>query len=326
MPLFMLVAWASQPIHAQHAGGPSALDGQSEHQAATSPSLYQRSFGSPANPAVIYLHGGPGYNCSVFEATTAQLLADQGFFVLVYDRRGEGRSDVEAAYTFEETLSDLNLLLDQHNIAQAALLGHSFGGVVGLLFAERHPEKVSALVLVGAPLALQETFRTILKNVRTRYETRADSVNLGYIRQLENMDTASLGYSSYCFLHAMQAGLYSPAEPTEETQKIYEYFAEDSVLFPLARSMDYAGPQGFWKNEAYTTMNLWPLLGKCMAAGLPVYGIYGKEDGLYSRAHVRRLEQYLGEANLTYLDHCSHNPFVDQQAIFLALMRGWLTP
>ena len=135
-----------------------------------------------------------------------------------------------------------------------------------------------------------------------------------------------LANSSFCFLHAMQAGLYSPDSPSVEAKALYGRFATDSLLLAHARDMGYAGPQGFWKNEAYTTLNLWPLLGKLKAAGMPVFGIYGKEDGLYSRAQLRRLEQHVGEANLAYLDHCSHNPFVDQQPIFLALLRGWLMP
>jgi proline iminopeptidase len=293
---------------------------------AASGTLYQRSFGNPAHPAVIYLHGGPGYNSSVFEVMAAQKLAGEGFHVLVYDRRGEGRSGSTAAFTFEETNHDLEQLMAQHNIQKATLLGHSFGGVVGLKFAERYPEKVNALILVGAPLALQESFRTIIKNVKTRYEAKADSTNLAYIRQLETMDTASLAYSSYCFLHAMQAGLYSPDSPSLEARELYKSFATDSLLLTHARNMGYAGPQGFWKNEAYTTLNLWPLLKQQMLAGLRVYGIYGKEDGLYSRGQIRRLEQHIGEANLLYLDHCSHNPFVDQQNIFLAMLRGWLNP
>ncbi|WP_439557279.1 alpha/beta fold hydrolase, partial [Dyadobacter sp.] len=54
--------------------------------------LYSRSFGSQSNHPIILLHGGPGSSSVYFEATTAQSLADRGFFVIVYDRRGEGRS------------------------------------------------------------------------------------------------------------------------------------------------------------------------------------------------------------------------------------------
>ncbi len=39
-----------------------------------------------------FLHGDPGYNYASFEISTAPLLAEQGYYVIAYDRRGEGRS------------------------------------------------------------------------------------------------------------------------------------------------------------------------------------------------------------------------------------------
>lgn len=61
-------------------------------QPATAAEIYSAAYGKASDPAVIFLHGGPGYNSLDFEVTTAQKLADQGFYVIVYDRRGEGRS------------------------------------------------------------------------------------------------------------------------------------------------------------------------------------------------------------------------------------------
>ena len=54
--------------------------------------IYSKAFGNKKGIPVIFLHGGPGFNCVNFEVTTAQKLADKGFYVIVYDRRGEGRS------------------------------------------------------------------------------------------------------------------------------------------------------------------------------------------------------------------------------------------
>lgn len=54
--------------------------------------LYSKAYGDPKNPAIIYLHGGPRGNATLFEGTTANALAERGFYVIVYDRRGEGRS------------------------------------------------------------------------------------------------------------------------------------------------------------------------------------------------------------------------------------------
>ena len=79
--------------------------------------LYVKTFGNQKNKAIVFLHGGPGYNCANFEATTAKILADQGYFVIVYDRRGEGRSeDKNAQFTFNESFEDLNFILKKYEL------------------------------------------------------------------------------------------------------------------------------------------------------------------------------------------------------------------
>lgn len=112
-------------------------------------------------------------NCVNFEATTAQRLADKGFYVIVYDRRGEGRSaDPKASFNFKETNDDINQLYQQYGIQQAMLIAHSFGGLVATMYASQFPEKVKSIVMVGAPVSLQETFRTIQKSVQRIYEEK----------------------------------------------------------------------------------------------------------------------------------------------------------
>ena len=79
--------------------------------------LYSKAFGNPKDSSIIFLHCGPGYNCAGFEVTAAQDLADSGFYVIVYDRRGEGRStDAKAQFNFKETFADINLILNKYNI------------------------------------------------------------------------------------------------------------------------------------------------------------------------------------------------------------------
>ena len=219
--------------------------------------IYSKTFGKQTHPALIFLHGGPGYNAASFEFTTAQQLAEARFFVVVYDRRGEGRSiDAKAKYNFEQTFNDLNQLYDQFKIKQATLLGHSFGGIVATLYAEKFLKKIKSVIMIGAPVALQETFQTILKRVKKVYEAKNDQTNLKYVAMLEKMDKKSIQYSSYCFVHAMQNGFYTPKKITPEAQKIYGQFKTNESLKKYARQMGYAAPQGFWKNEQYTTIDL----------------------------------------------------------------------
>jgi len=287
-------------------------------------SIYTKTFGSRKDKPIIFLHGGPGYNCANFEATTAQQLADIGFYVIVYDRRGEGRSkDLNAQFTFKETFDDLNTIYQKYGLTKSTLIGHSFGGVVATLFAEKYPEKIQSIILVGAPVSLQETFKTIISTSKTIYQTKNDSINLNYISMLENMDKSSIEYSSYSFMHAMKNGFYSPKNPTEEAKIIYSKFKTDTLLTKYASKMTYQAPQGFWKNEKYTTIDLTSNLKNLQAKNIKICGLYGKDDGLYSADQVKELQNILGENNVKYFDNCSHNVFVDQQSQFIDAVETW---
>lgn len=291
---------------------------------AFSSELYVKTFGNKSDKAIIFLHGGPGYNCSNFEVLAAEELSKSGFFVITYDRRGEGRStDKNAKFTFEESYNDINFIYKKYNLTKASLIGHSFGGILATLFAENNAEKVESIFYVGAPISLQETFKSIITKVKTIYTEKKDETNLKYVTMLEQMDTTNIQYSSYCFVHAMQNGFYTPKKPTEAAKALYANFATDQVLKANASQMTYEAPQGFWKNESYTTLNLYSNVESLKSKNIKLFGLYGKEDGLFSEAQVMKLKDIIGESNLQYLDDCSHNVFVDQRAEFIKAIKSW---
>tara|TARA_R110002051_G_scaffold325788_1_gene431329 strand:- start:23779 stop:24663 length:885 start_codon:yes stop_codon:yes gene_type:complete len=277
-----------------------------------------QTFGKTTDKPILFLHGGPGYNSVAFEKTTAVQLSENGFFVISYDRRGEGRSEpLKAAYTFDETFADILTIYAQFKLEKASLLGHSFGGVVATQFAQKHPDKVTNLWLVGAPIQMQQTLKTIIASAKEIYTEKNDTVNLNYITLLENMDSKSLEYSSYTFAHAMQNGFYTTKNPSPEAMALYQLFNSDSELKNYASKMEYKAPMGFWKNEKYTSLNLTEALQDLKNKNMAIYGLYGKEDGLYDSAQVDTLKALIGSENVLYADHCSHNFFIDQQKMFI---------
>lgn len=282
--------------------------------------LYLQTFGDSSDPALIYLHGGPGYNCSTFEASTAQSLADRGFFVIVYDRRGEGRSSaLNAKYSFEESIADINLLMKHFKIAKVSLLGHSFGGMLAIKYAEKFPENVEEIFLIGAPISLQKTFKNIISKSKEIYTIKGDSTSLMYINMLEKMDTTSLMYGSYSFMHAMQNGFYSPKKPTEEAIQIMQKMSTHAEAIHFSQ-MTTEGPTGFYQTEKYTTLDLMPEVRKLVKNGVKITGLYGEEDGLYSVDQVFELQDVIGKDNIFYFSRCSHSVFIDQQSSFLEVI------
>ncbi len=288
-------------------------------------SLYIKTFGNPKDKPLLFLHGGPGYNAVNFEQSTADKLSKSGFYVICYDRRGEGRSvDTSAKFTFQQTFDDINSILKEMKVTKVTLLGHSFGGMVATLFAEKYPEKVSHIMLIGAPVALQETFNTIIKSSKQLYEAKGDKTNLSYIAMMENMDKSSIEYSSYCFGHAMQNGFYFPKQTTDEAKSIYSTLRSDTLVKKYASKMTFEAPQGFWLNEKYTGIDLTNNIKNIVKLNLPICGIYGKDDGLYSADQIESLKLLIGAKNVNYLDNCSHNVFIDQQTGFIEVVKKFV--
>ena len=67
-----------------------------------------------------------------------------------YDGRGSGMSDrgIPIA-TLDEEVRDLEAVVDAAGLQRFALIGRSQGGMIAIAFAGRHPDRVSALVVVG---------------------------------------------------------------------------------------------------------------------------------------------------------------------------------
>src|ERR671932_541535 len=72
--------------------------------------------------------------------------------LILFDKRGTGLSDrvpVDRLPTLEERMDDLRAVLDAAGSEQAALLSHSEGGNLAVLYAATHPERTRALVTTG---------------------------------------------------------------------------------------------------------------------------------------------------------------------------------
>lgn len=286
-------------------------------------SLYSRAFGKTSDEPIIFLHGGPGSSAVYFEATTAQKLADEGFYVVIYDRRGEGRSkDSTARMNYEEFFEDLNAIYRKYHLARAHLLGFSFGGLVTALYAEKYPKKVKSVVLASALVSQQASFNTILKSVERIYRDRDDVTNLAQIHTIREMDSNSLAYRTAVFDHASKNGFFSLVKPDVEATQIYSRYSTDTLITRYVKNNQAV--ETLWKNEERRNIDVTPTLKKLARKQMPLYAIYGKQDGLYSKEQIADLAQITGLSRLVYLDNCSHTCFIDQQAKFIEALKAWL--
>jgi proline iminopeptidase len=98
-------------------------------------------------PTLLLLHGGPGFDHSGLAHTLAPL-SDVAQLVLL-DHRGQGRSDGDdpEQWNLDRWVRDLVEFCEALELERPMILGQSFGGVVALAAAARHPELPSKLIV-----------------------------------------------------------------------------------------------------------------------------------------------------------------------------------
>ncbi|MGV3492748.1 MAG: alpha/beta fold hydrolase [Ramlibacter sp.] len=142
-------------------------------------------------PLLVLLHGGPGASESaLFRHYVPQL--ERHFVVVYWDQRGTGRSWLPGARRealgLPQLLDDLDALVghltQRFGRRQVVLLGHSWGTVLGTLYAQRRPERVSHYIGVAQVVDLARAQALEREYVATQALARGDAAVLQELRDL----------------------------------------------------------------------------------------------------------------------------------------------
>jgi proline iminopeptidase len=105
--------------------------------------------GIPDGIPVLFVHGGPGAGCN---AKHRCFFDPMQYRIILFDQRGCGRSTPHAELRDNDTdalLQDMEAIRTALGVERWMLFGGSWGSTLSLLYAERHPERVLALILRG---------------------------------------------------------------------------------------------------------------------------------------------------------------------------------
>jgi pimeloyl-ACP methyl ester carboxylesterase len=226
---------------------------------------------SIGNPVLLHLSGGPGSSDVGWVRAFNQPL-EEHFTVVVWEQRGAGKSypavDPAADLTLDRLVSDgleltawLALKFDEPKIY---LTGNSWGSTLGVLMAQRAPEKFHAFVGTGQMVSQRETDRRLYGQL-TAYAARTGDQDL-------QQRLSALGAPPYrdVLAYALVMEYYDVIEP-------YDHVPE----FDAARGLN-----GFFPDE-YSLLDTWnELRGFADMGGL----LYPQIQGVDFRRDVPRLE------------------------------------
>jgi len=121
--------------------------------------IYYERVGTPGAKPAVFLHGGPGGGIS---ADHRRLFDPARYDVMLFDQRGCGRSTPHAgleANTTWHLVDDIERLRAIAGADRWLVFGGSWGSTLALAYAQKHPERVSELVLRGVYTVSQAELR-----------------------------------------------------------------------------------------------------------------------------------------------------------------------
>jgi len=265
-------------------------------------SLYARTIGH--GPDVIVLHGGPDFD-------QAYLLPDldrlqDSFHLVYYDQRARGRSAAHVRgedVTLASELDDLDRVREHFHLQAPVLLGHSWGAVLALEYALRHPAHVSRLILMNpAPASVDD-----LAMFRKAY---LDALGPDMDRQREILETPAYkegvpdAVAARYRIHFEHA-LARPADYEKLMATMKAGFVRQGKAGILeARAAEERLMRDTWSVPGYD------LLPKLQALRIPTLVITGNRDFIPvdTAAHIA---QAIPGATLTTLDNCGHFAYLE---------------
>jgi proline iminopeptidase len=261
--------------------------------------LFERRTGS--GPETIVLHGGPGahhdYLLPGFDALAT------GRTLVYYDQRGGGRSAVarDVPVGWEEQVADLEALRQTWGLDRLVIAGYSWGALLALLYAIRHPGRVERLALVSpAPAS---------RAMRDRFESEFARRNLDPALQELRKSVRESGLRE--------------SDPAAYQQRVFE-LSVVPYFFDATRARDLTPFRvtGRTQQEVWSSLGDFDLRADLGPLRIPALVLHGADDPIPAE-NAEAVAAALG-APLHLLERCGHVPYVERLDAFVPLLSGFL--
>lgn len=262
--------------------------------------IHYKSYGQ-GEPAFILLHG---FLASTFSwRELYDDLANNGS-VVAFDRAGFGLTERPLEwqganpYDADSQIAVTIGLMDELNLSEGVLVGNSAGGAIALLTALRHPDRVSALILLDPAVYNDASAPTWIKPFLNL--PQIDRIGPYLVRGIQKWGL-NLGKSAW----------YDPSKISPQTW-------EGSTLPLKAENWD----RGLW--EFTLASKPTQLADYLSQITIPVLVITGENDRIVPAEQSIRLSKELPNAELVVIPQCGHVPHEECPTAVLEAINDFL--
>ena len=256
-------------------------------------------------PVAFVLHGGPGGDHTGFKPGMSPLAEHMQ---LVYvDHRGHGRSATgdPAQYTLDENAEDLEALRRHLGLGPVVVIGTSYGGMVAMAYAARHPASISKLVLIVT--AADGGFRERAKRWVEQHGT-PDQQRVCTMLWAGTFETPEQMADFYAVMGPLYAKTYDPERAALVSSR--------ATYTPAALNNAFK-PDGF-----LSRMDLRPELPRITA---PTLILAGRHDWICPPDYSEEIHRLIPGSMLHVFEHSSHSIRADEPKILNEMITRFIT-
>ncbi|MBI2145616.1 prolyl aminopeptidase [Candidatus Woesearchaeota archaeon] len=286
--------------------------------------LYYELCGNPKGKPVLYLHGGPGAGCT---EGSRRYFNPRVWKIILFDQRGAGRSKPfcsTKANTTWKLASDIRQLLKFLGIKKAFLFGGSWGSTLALVYAIKHPETVTGLLLRGIFLGREhdilytygggaeeyfpDAWERFVSHVPKRFRKGKRGVIGYYVRMMQSSNRRLAGKFAFEFAYYEMA-LLKLSTNDKEIRKDLKGFSYKSMGFIESYYMKH----NCFLTKDYILKNI----GKIRKLSVPVSIVQGRYDALCPPLQAWLLHKALPRSRVHFATagHASSEPEIQGKLV-----------
>jgi proline iminopeptidase len=263
--------------------------------------LFYRAIGH--GPPTLVLHGGPDFD-HTYVLPDLDRLADS-LRLIYYDQRGRGKSAANVQpddVTIQSDIQDIERVRAYFGLPSVVVLGHSWGGLLALEYAIRHPQRVSHLILLNtAPashddyLLLRQAFR-VNRPAADREALQAWSTSAEYAAG--DPDTVAAYYRVH-----FRMTIEQPEHLERVIRRLRASFTRAGIL--KARAIEARLYDQTWLLSDYN------LLPKLKQLNIPALVLHGEYD-FVPVACAAHIAAAMPGARCVLLSECGHFSYIER--------------
>ena len=208
---------------------------------------------------------------------------------------------LQTAPSLDGQVNELRQVLEENADRPAALIGHSWGALLGFIFAARFPQYVRKLSLVGSAV------------YEERYAVQIDEVRLSRLTHEERQEAHSL-------IADLEAPMEAPTGRNKDARlrRLGQLFTKAGTYDPLPSDEEVLEVQADLFRSVWAEARDLRVSGELLRLGksirCPVVAIHGDYDPHPAEGVRDPLSVVLADFRFVLLENCGHMPWIEKQA------------